>query len=202
MSTLIVAITGASGSVYAERLLQILAQEKHRVYLVITAPGLQVVEHELGWQVPGEHLAAEEYLQAKLGFPKENFRYFHWEDVGAKIASGSVRTDGMVVIPCTMSTVSGIAHGQSGNLVERAADIMLKEGRPLIVVPRETPLSQLHLQNMLTMAQLGVRVIPAMPAFYHGPQSIEDLVDFMVGRVLDILNIEHTLFQRWKAEER
>lgn len=202
MSTLIVAITGASGSIYAERFLQVLARENHRVYLVITAPGIQVVEHELGWQVPEEISEAELYLQGRLGFPDENFRYFHWSDIGAKIASGSVKTDGMVVLPCTMSTVSGIAHGQSGNLVERAADIMLKEGRPLIVVPRETPLSQLHLKNLLTLSQLGVRVVPAMPAFYHGPQSIEDLVSFMVGRVLDMLNIEHNLYQPWKAEER
>lgn len=202
MSTLIVAITGASGSVYAERFLRVLAQENHRVYLVITGPGQQVVEYELGWQLPAEPKVVEEYLGSLLAFPKGNFRYFHWEDIGAMIASGSAKTDGMVVIPCTMSTVAGIAHGQSGNLVERAADIMLKEGRPLIVVPRETPLSQLHLQNMLKLAQLGVRVVPAMPAFYQRPQSIDDLVNFMVGRVLDLLNIEHNLFERWKSEEQ
>lgn len=199
MSKIIVAITGASGSIYGRRLLEVLAGKGHTVYLIITDPGRQVLSKELGMVFPREVEAAQEQLAVYFGSQVTalGWQYFDYRDVGASIASGSTRTDAMVVIPCSMATVAAIAHGLSSNLVERAADIMLKERRPLIVVPRETPVNAIHLRNMLTLAELGVHVVPAMPAFYHQPRTINDLVDFLVGRVLDLLGIEHRLFRRW-----
>ncbi|MFZ5639172.1 MAG: UbiX family flavin prenyltransferase [Bacillota bacterium] len=202
MATYIVAITGASGSVYGKRLLEVLLDKKHQVNLIITEAGLQVVRQELGWELAG--LTAEETVR-QIGVYLGNteyarlLRYYANQDIAAVIASGSVPCNGMVVIPCTMSTLSGIAHGTAGNLTERAADIMLKERRPLLLVPRETPLNQIHLENMLNLARMGVHIVPAMPAFYHCPESVAELVDFMVGRVLDLLGVENDLFRRWEG---
>jgi len=201
VSAYIVAVTGASGAVYAEAVLKALKVLGYRIYLTISGPGQQVLGHELGWNLTGKPGDKERQLKDLLGYEKDDtaLRYFDWEDVGALIASGSVKTSGMIVIPCTMSTLSGIATGRAGNLIERAADIMLKEKRPLVLVPRETPLNQIHLQNMLTLAQMGVHIIPAMPAFYHQPRTIADLANFMAGRVLDVLNIHHQLYKRWEG---
>lgn len=202
MATYIVAITGASGSVYGKRLLEVLLDKKHQVNLIITEAGLQVVRQELGWELAG--LTAEETVR-QIGVYLGNteyarlLRYYANQDIAAVIASGSVPCNGMVVIPCTMSTLSGIAHGTAGNLTERAADIMLKERRPLLLIPRETPLNQIHLENMLNLARMGVHIVPAMPAFYHCPESVAELVDFMVGRVLDLLGVENDLFRRWEG---
>jgi 4-hydroxy-3-polyprenylbenzoate decarboxylase len=123
------------------------------------------------------------------------------KDIGASIASGSYLTAGMVVVPCSMGTLANIASGSSRNLLERTADVMLKEGRPLILVPRETPLHAIHLENLLKLSRMGVAIVPAMPAFYHMPTSIDDLVDFMVGKLLDRMGIEHGLFRRWGMNE-
>lgn len=123
------------------------------------------------------------------------------EEIGACIASGSFLTEGMAVVPCSMATLSGIAHGRSGNLLERAADVMLKEGRPLLVAPREMPLSTIHLENMLALSRLGAAIVPPMPGFYHRPQCIDDLVCFVVGKILDRLRIPHALFQRWEGQQ-
>lgn len=199
MSKIIVAITGASGSVYAWRLLQVLAEKGHTVYLTVTDPGRRVLAEEMGITVPRETEAAQSWLMDS--FFQSKWRYYDYRNIGAAIASGSNRTDAMVVLPCSMATVAGIAHGLSSNLVERAADIMLKEHRPLILVPRETPLNAIHLRNMLTLAEMGVHLVPAMPAFYHRPQQIRDLVDFLVGRILDLLGIEHQLFARWQEND-
>jgi 4-hydroxy-3-polyprenylbenzoate decarboxylase len=202
MAAYIVAITGASGSVYGKRLLEVLLDKKHRVNLIITEAGLQVVRQELGWELAG--LTAEETVrQISLYLGNKEYtpflRYFANQDIAAVIASGSVPCDGMVVMPCTMSTLSGIVHGTAGNLTERAADIMLKERRPLLLIPRETPLNQIHLENMLNLARMGAHIVPAMPAFYHRPESVAELVDFMVGRVLDLLGVENDLFRRWEG---
>jgi len=181
----IVAITGASGSCYAVRLLEVLIGQGLEPYVVVSPAGRQVMGVELGSGDLKDHLGA-------TGYREEDVR-----DLASPLASGSFPTSGMVVIPCSTGTIGSIAHGISSNLIHRAAEVCLKERRPLIVVPRETPLSQITLQNMLTLAQAGAHVVPANPGFYHAPKKIEDLVDFMVARVLDLMKIPHELSRRW-----
>jgi 4-hydroxy-3-polyprenylbenzoate decarboxylase len=182
---LVVAITGASGVIYGKRLLEVLREKKVETHLIVSKAAEKVVEHELG--------------VAKKDLERLASRFYSVDDLGSPLMSGSFQTDGMIIIPCTMKTLAGIAHGYSDNLILRAADVALKEKRKLIVVPRETPLSVVHLRNMLAVAKLGVVVVPAMPAYYHKPKKIDDLVDFVVGKVLDCLGIEHSLFRRWCA---
>lgn len=136
---------------------------------------------------------------ADLEWVREHLQLLPIDQIGACIASGSFLTEGMAVVPCSMSTLSGIAHGRSSNLLERAADVMLKEGRPLLVAPRETPLNTIHLENMLVLSKMGVAIVPPMPGFYHHPQTIEELVDFVVGKMLDRLRISNQLFTRWEG---
>ena len=185
---LIVAITGASGVVYGKRLLEVLREKKVETHLIVSKAAEKVVQHELG--------------VAKKDLERLASHFYSVDDLIAPLMSGSFQTDGMVIIPCTMKTLAGIAHGYSDNLILRAADVTLKEGRRLIVVPRETPLSVVHLRNMLSVAKLGVTVVPAMPAYYHKPRNIDDLVDFVVGKVLDCLGIEHSLYRRWRATSK
>ncbi|WP_418790462.1 UbiX family flavin prenyltransferase [Phosphitispora sp. TUW77] len=203
MGSYIVGITGASGAIYARNMLRALLSLKHEVSLTITDPGFRVLREELSWELPQPRAAdMVNAIKFYLGWEEDKdipLRYFDHRDIGAEIASGSARNDGMIVIPCTVSTLSGIACGASENLVERAADIMLKEKRQLVLVPRETPLNQIHLKNMLELASMGAHIVPAAPAFYHKPETIEDLVNFVVGRVLDLLKIEHNLFKRWQG---
>jgi len=180
---LIVAITGASGVIYSKRFLEVLREKKIETHLIVSKAAEKVIEHEL------------EMNKKDLG--KLARRVCSVDDLSAPFMSGSFQTDGMIIIPCTMKTLAGIAHGYSDNLILRAADVTLKERRKLIVVPRETPLSIVHLRNMLEVAKLGVFVVPAMPAYYHKPKKIDDLVDFVVGKVLDCLGLEHKLFKRW-----
>lgn len=189
----IIGITGASGVAYGIRLCRYLLNSGQDVHLVVTDAGWRVLHDELGWNVSKR----KEILDQEFNSYQGNLTYYPVQDIGAAIASGSFRTQGMVVIPCSMGTLAAIARGASDNLVERAADVMLKEGRQLIVVPRETPLHAVHLENMLSLARMGVRIIPAMPAFYQGPQSLDDMVDFIVGKVLDSMGIDHDLFRRW-----
>jgi len=180
---LIVAITGASGVVYGKRLLEVLRGKKVETYLIISKAAENVIKHELE--------------MTKRELEKLASHVYDVNDLTAPIVSGSFKTDGMIVIPCSMKTLAGIAHGYSENLILRAADVMLKEKRKLVLVPRETPLSVVHLRNMLDLASQGVFVLPAMPAYYHKPQEIGDLIDFVVGKALDLLEIEHELFKRW-----
>jgi len=191
---LAVGITGASGAIYGVRLVQELLQGGHTVHLMITEAGWQVFRDELDWETSDrEALLAEKLLGERPG------RLHVWglRDFSCPVASGSHRGDGMIVIPCSMGTLSGIAHGASGNLLERSADVMLKEGRRLVLVPRETPLNAIHLENMLKLSRLGVKILPAMPGYYHKPQTMEDLIHFVVGKALDALDIPHSLFRRW-----
>ena len=181
----IVAITGASGSRYATRLLEVLIEQGLEPYVVVSPAGRQVMGVELGSGDLKDHLGT-------AGYREEDVR-----DLASPLASGSFPTSGMVVIPCSTGTLGSLAHGISSNLIHRAGEVCLKERRPLIVVPRETPLSQITLQNMLTLSQAGVHVVPANPGFYHAPKRIEDLVDFMVARVLDLMKIPHSLSRRW-----
>ncbi|MCZ8512940.1 UbiX family flavin prenyltransferase [Paenibacillus filicis] len=189
----VVGMTGASGAAYGVRLCRYLLDLGEHVHLIVTDAGWRVLKEELGWDAARRH----ESLDKHFGGLPGKLEYYPVFDIGAKTASGSFLTQGMIVVPCSMGTLSGIANGASDNLLERTADVMLKEGRKLIVVPRETPLHAIHLENMLKLARMGVRIIPAMPAFYHGPQTLDDIVDFMVGKILDCMDIEHQLFKRW-----
>jgi len=197
MAIYTVAISGASGAPYALRLLQVLNKGGHSVYLSISGDGLSIMNDEAGLMLKGSEtdiqFSLEKHLEAKEG----QISYFDEDNMYAPIASGSVKVDAMIVIPCSMKTLAALANGFASNLIERAADVSLKEKRKLIIVPRETPLSAIHLRNMLTLAELGCHIIPAMPAFYHHPKRVSDLVDFVVGRVLDSLGIENDLSPRW-----
>lgn len=207
----IVAITGATGVIYGVRLMRELLQQDYQVYLTLTHAGETVLHDELGLELQGKSLAEKQaellrYLRSKGQVDESKMQQFaaglHFlpiDDIGAAIASGSFLTEGMAVVPCSMSTLSGIAQGRSMNLLERAADVMLKEGRTLLLAPREMPLNAIHLENMLKLSRLGVHIVPPMPGFYHHPKTIEDMIDFVVGKILDRLHIPHTLFQRWEG---
>ena len=180
---LIVAITGGSCAIYGVALLKALEELGVKTHLVISRMGEYVVEHECG-------ISLDE-LKSMSTFTYKN------DDLAAPISSGSFKCDGMIVAPCSMNTLASIANGISMSLVTRAADVTIKEGRKLILLPRETPLSVIHLENMLKLARIGVKIMPAAPGFYHQPQSIEDIVHIMVGRMLDQIGIDHNLCKRW-----
>jgi len=184
---LIIAITGASGVIYGKRILEVLQKKKIETHLIISKAAEKIVKHELE--------------TTKKDIEKLASHVYSVDDLTAPIASGSFKTDAMIIIPCSMKTLAGIAHGYADNLILRVADVMLKEKRKLILIPRETPLNAVHISNMLELAKLeGVTIIPAMPAFYHKPATISEIVDFVVGKILDILNIEHALYKRWKTQ--
>jgi 4-hydroxy-3-polyprenylbenzoate decarboxylase len=191
----VVGITGASGAIYGVTLCKCLLAAGFHVHLVITDAGWRVLKEELGWDASHRLECLNTAFDSSLS--EGRMTYHPLNDIGASIASGSFRCEGMVIMPCSMGTLSAIASGASTNLLTRSADVMLKEGRPLLLVPRETPLHAIHLENMLKLARLGVRIIPAMPGFYNGPQSLEDIVSFMVGKVMDSMGIEHNLYKRW-----
>jgi 4-hydroxy-3-polyprenylbenzoate decarboxylase len=198
MLPLVVAITGASGAVYATRLLQVLVEAGRDVHLTISPSGAAVVAQELGRRVSLDCFAAAELLpEVPAAAATERIHYHHYTDFMAAPASGSFLTAGMVICPCSGSTLSAVAVGASNNLVQRAADVHLKERRKLILVPRETPLSLIHLDNMRRAAEAGAIILPAMPGWYHGVRSVQDLIDFVVARILDQLGVPHNLMQRW-----
>ena len=222
MQTFVLAITGASGAVYAVRLLEVLVAAGRTVHLTISPAAEEVIDHELGLKVDLEKFQIEQLLptdeqlsdsKLKSLKPRADYaassifsdsevtaahvRYHHYRDYYAGIASGSFLTDGMVICPCSTGTLAAVATGQSQNLIHRAADVHLKERRKLILVPRETPLSAIALGNMQRLAEAGAVILPAMPGFYHQPQSIRDLVDFVVGRICDQLGVKHDLSKRW-----
>lgn len=195
----VVGITGASGALYGIQLIRSLIEAEQDVHLVITEAGWRVLKEELGWETTKRQQAIEAAFPGLI--ESGRLRLHPNADIGASIASGSFRVEGMIIMPCSMGTLASIAHGISDDLMTRAADVMLKEGRKLIIVPRETPLHAIHLENMLTLAKLGVKIIPAMPAFYYGPQTIHDMVKFLVGKVLDQLPLDHDLYRRWGDEQ-
>jgi 4-hydroxy-3-polyprenylbenzoate decarboxylase len=194
MHDVVVGITGASGAAYATRLLNVLLGAGLRVHLMISPAGAEVLATELGL-----HCRLDSFDPHSLGLTDktEGLVYHHYQDYSASIASGSYLTAGMVICPCSMGTLAGVANGLSTNLIQRAADVHLKERRKLIVVPRETPLGSIQLENMKRLADAGAVVLPAMPGFYHRPQSIADLIDFVVGRICDQLGVAAHLTQRW-----
>jgi 4-hydroxy-3-polyprenylbenzoate decarboxylase len=189
---ILVAITGASGSIYGLRLLEELLRIGHQVTLVASESGLEVCRYETGVE-----LDKADTLKLHWNLPDANLTIRSVTDLWAAEASGSAAPDVMVIAPCSMGTVGRIAAGISGNLIERAADVMLKEHRPLLLLPRETPFSTIHLENLLKLSRCGARIIPAMPAFYQKPETLDDMVNFVVGKLLDQLGVEHTLFKRW-----
>ncbi len=198
---LILGITGASGLIYAVRALKFLLQAEYSVELVASKSTYMVWQAEQTIRMPVEAVAQELFWRQQAGVETKGKLYCHpWGDVGANIASGSFRTLGMVIMPCSMSTVAKLAAGLSSDLLERAADVQLKEGRKLIIVPRETPFSLIHLRNLTALAEAGARIVPAIPAWYHNPQTIEDLVDFVVARALDQLDIDCIPINRWEGK--
>ena len=191
-----VCFSGGSGSAYGVRLVEVLLQQGHTVHLCATGAAVRVLVHEGGHDLdlgqPDLAGLFEEGLRAGL-------RVHDLAAVEAAPASGSAGIAATIVVPCSMGTLARVAHGFSSNLVERAADVAIKEGRPLVVVPRETPLSELHLENMLKLTRLGAVVLPAMPGFYQRPSTVEELVDFVVGKILDRLGVAHALVPRWQT---
>jgi 4-hydroxy-3-polyprenylbenzoate decarboxylase len=196
-TTVTLALTGASGMPYGIRLLECLLASGARVYLLYSQAAQIVARQEMDLALPGRAREAEAFFSERFGAAAGQLRAFGREEWFAPVASGSNPADAMVVCPCTMGTLAAVAQGLADNLIQRAADVMLKERRPLILVPRETPLSAIHLENMLRLARAGAVVLPANPGFYHRPASVEAIVDFVVARVLDQLRIAHQLMQRW-----
>lgn len=190
MKKIVIGITGASGSIYAKRLIEVLVKEDIQINVVATEKGKQVFKYELSLNLDSwiDELS-KNYSNVKL---EDNNNMF------SGVASGSNKYDAVIILPCSMGTLAEISHGLSKNLLCRAADVALKEGRKLIVVPRETPLNTIHLENMCRLSKMGVGIIPAMPGFYHHPNSIDDIVDFLIGKILDYLGIENKLFKKWE----
>lgn len=193
---IIVAISGASGVIYGKKLLKYLVERDDiEVYTTISAAASEVINHELNVIID---LNSKSDIANKLIDTDKDFNYYHFMDLTAPFASGSFKTDGMIIIPCSMGTIGRIASGASLSLIERAADVCLKERRKLIVVPRETPYSKIHLENMLKLTEAGATVLPASPGFYTENDSIDDLINFVLSRALDHLNIENNLITRYK----
>ena len=195
MKRLIVGITGASAGVYGVRLLQVLTKQADiEIHLTISSSGARALSEELQLEIDLDNFE----LESLIGVSSPRVIYHHESDIAAPIASGSFRTEGMVVVPCSMGSLASIAGGMSRNLIQRAADVCIKENRKLVVVPRETPLSPIHLENMLKLSRLGVCVLPAMPGFYHYPKDVDDLLNFVVTKILDQFGIDTGLIRRWK----
>jgi 4-hydroxy-3-polyprenylbenzoate decarboxylase len=195
------AMTGASGAPYGLRLLESLIEAGESVYFMISGPGQVVVSMESDITLSGRPAEIQRLLSDRFGAREGQLRVFGREEWTAPLASGSGVPRAMVICPCTMGTLAAVACGVSNNLIDRAADVVLKEGRKLILVPRETPLSAIHLENMLRLARVGAVILPPNPGFYHEPRTLDDLVNFIVARILDQLGIAHALVGRWGDEE-
>ncbi len=198
---IVVAVTGASGAIYARRLLEVLVSTGQDVHLTISTSGRKVIKQELDIDIDLGSFQIESLLgevqASSTGATPGMVHYHHYQNMLSAIASGSSRTAGMIICPCSCGTLSAVVHGSSTNLIHRAADVHLKEQRKLIVVPRETPLSIVHLENMKRAAEAGAVVLPASPGWYHSVRDVSDLVDFVIARILDQLDIEHSLTKRW-----
>jgi len=197
LKRLIVGITGASGVIYGVRLLEVLTQlDAYEIHLTISDSGSRALWEELQIRVDLDNFN----LESLLSNSSDRVVYHHQSDIAASIASGSFRTEGMIIAPCSMGTVGSIATGISRNLIHRAADVCIKERRKLVILPRETPLSSIHLENMLKLSQLGVVVLPAMPGYYHFPKTVDDMINFVITKLLDQFEIDTGLIQRWKDD--
>jgi len=196
----VIGITGASGAPYAQRLLQFFVSQKMPVHLLLTDSARQVIKEETGIELGSTGASLKRGLEALIGKEAPAFVTHHeLSNWNSPLASGSVKTGPMVVVPCSVHSLSAIANSHGGNLLERRADIMLKEKKKLILVFRETPLHSTHLEHLLKLSRMGADILPAMPGFYHHPKTVQDLVDFVVGRILDLLEIPNELFRRWKS---
>ncbi len=193
---IVVALTGGSGASYGRRLVDVLLESGATVYVTISPAGAQVIQHELNLPIDLEDFQPGR-MWPDVGESLNQLQYFHYHDYHTPLASGSYLTGGMVICPCSGATLSGVAHGSSRNLIQRAAEVHLKESRRLILVPRETPLSLTAIESMRLAHLAGATILPAMPAWYHGVTSIDSLIDFIVARILDQLGIEHSLMRRW-----
>lgn len=217
MPAYIVALTGASGAIYGIRLIEELLTRGDDVDLIISPSGFLILEDELSLKIKARDVggAVSAYLEKrgrkgggkgggkgarKGGAGRGVLRYNPYNDIASRLASGSCLPNAMIICPCSMGTLARVAAGISGNLIERAADCVIKEKARLVLVPRETPLSTIHMENMLRLARAGATVLPAMPGFYHRPGTIDDMVDFVVGKVLDTLGIENELYKRWTGK--
>ena len=198
--TITLAFTGASGMPYGVRLLECLLRAQVRVYLLYSQAAQIVARQEMDLSLPARAKDAAEFFSTRFGAAPGQLQVFGREEWFAPVASGSNPADAMVICPCTMGTLASIAAGLADNLIERAADVALKEARKLVLVPRETPLSAIHLENMLRLSRAGAIILPANPGFYHHPQTVQDLVDFVVARVLDHVGVGHDLMPRWGHE--
>ena len=190
MKKIVIGITGASGSIYAKRMLEVLASQNINVHVISTDTGKKVFHYEIGIK-----------LESWISELQKTYPHVKLEDnqnLFAGVASGSYGFDAVIILPCSMGTMAEISHGLSSNLLCRAADVALKESRDLIIVPRETPLNTIHLENMCHLSKVGAKIIPAMPGFYHHPQTMDDLINFVVGKILGYLKIEHQLFKTWE----
>ncbi|TAN59849.1 UbiX family flavin prenyltransferase [bacterium] len=207
MSIYIVAFTGASGAPYGIRLITELLKRGDDIELLISPSGFLILKEELGLDLLKDNVEKGllAYLKSasKKAALKGRLNYTPSNDIGARLASGGAfgAVKAMIICPCSMGTLGRVAGGISGNLIERAADCVLKENRPLVLVPRETPFNAIHLENMLRLSRAGAVILPAMPAFYTKPVTVDDMVDFVVGKALDVLKVEHSLYKRWKSEE-
>lgn len=197
MKKYILAITGASGSIFGIKLIEELLKSAE-VHLIISSNTFSIIRDETGidWTNKSQKSEKTEDIIRKH-FNADNLFFYEDKHMYAPVASGSFKTDGMFVVPCSMKTLAGIANGYADNLIQRAADVVIKEGRPLLLSPREMPFSAIHLENMLKLARLGVKIAPPIPAFYHKPKSLDDMVSFIVGKMLDAFGIEHEIFRRW-----
>lgn len=200
MKNIVVGITGASGSSYGLRLIEELLRAEKQVTVLLTNAGRQVMAFEAKLEASDKPQECLQQLKDHFN-AGDNLSHFGINDFFVPVASGSSAPDAVVICPCSMGTVGRIAAGLSDNLLERVADVALKEHKTLLLVPRETPFNQIHLENLLRLSKAGAQILPAMPGFYQQPETVADLVDFVVGKVLDSLDVEHQLFTRWGTEE-
>ena len=199
MESLVLCMTGASALQLGERSLELLLKNNLNVDLVLSKGAYEVAISERNIKIPVEPKAQEDYWRNTLKVNSGNLTCHRWNENSATIASGSYKTKGMVIVPCTMGTIGRISAGIAVDLIERCADVHLKEGRPLLIAPRETPLNLIHLRNMITLTEAGAKIIPPIPAWYTQPKSIDDIIDFMVVRLFDALNMDLTNIPRWKG---
>jgi 4-hydroxy-3-polyprenylbenzoate decarboxylase len=196
MKSFVVAISGASGSIYGIRLVKELIKSDATVHLCVSDQAVSIIKTETGVDLSGITIQ-ETRERVREYFDSETISYYSNGNLAAPISSGSFRTDGMFVVPCSMKTLAGIANGYAGNLIVRAADVVMKEGRKLILSPREMPFNTIHLENMLKLSRMGVTIAPPIPAFYQKPENMDNIIEFVVGKLLDSAGIEHNLFKRW-----